>query len=64
MDISLITRSLLQTDACIIADDDEHVVFAIRIPRKTIRDNHHFLLAASEAAAHVQSAADRRRPEE
>jgi hypothetical protein len=47
--MNLLAQSLLQTDGCIIAADAEHVVFAIRIPRKTIRDNHHLLLAASEA---------------
>jgi hypothetical protein len=56
--IASLRQSLLQIDACIIDGDDENVVFALRIPRKVIRDNHHFLLAASEAAA------DCRRPEE
>jgi hypothetical protein len=49
--INSLAQSLLQTDACIIADDEEAIVIALRIPRKIIRENHHFLLAASEAAS-------------
>jgi hypothetical protein len=48
--IDALRYSLRQTAFCIIDSDAEAVTFAIRIPRKTIRDNHHFLLAASEAA--------------
>jgi hypothetical protein len=46
--MNLLSQSLLQTDACVIAEGGENVVFAMRIPKKTIRENHHFLLAASE----------------
>jgi hypothetical protein len=46
--------SLELTDACVIDGDKETVTFAIKIPRAVIGANHHFLLAASEAATDIR----------
>lgn len=43
--------ALLTVDACILADDDNHVLCSIRIPKSTIASNHLFLAALSEQVA-------------
>jgi hypothetical protein len=48
MDLQLTGAALSQADICIIHSDADCVVFSVRVPMKTIRDNHHFLLAVSE----------------
>lgn len=45
-----VRSSLDVTDGCIIDGDQDSVTFAVKIPRSVLRANHHFLLAASEAA--------------
>jgi hypothetical protein len=42
--------SYLQTPARIIAEDETDIVLSLRISRAWLRDNHHVLLALSEAA--------------
>jgi hypothetical protein len=37
-------------DACIIDEQPDHLVFAIRVPRSVVRDNHAFLAAVLERA--------------
>lgn len=39
-----------ETDACIVDADADYVTFAVRVSRATLRANHHFLAAASEAS--------------
>jgi hypothetical protein len=39
---------LLQTDACIIAEDDENVVVAARLPKTTLRAVMPFLAALAD----------------
>lgn len=48
--------SLNLTDGCIIDGDQDSVTFAIKVPRSTLRANHHFLVAASEAATDARPA--------
>ena len=42
-------QSLLETDARIIAEDDNHIVLALRISKAKLRANHALLLAISNA---------------
>jgi hypothetical protein len=44
-------ESLLQTEARIIAENDDAIVLAVRIPKQTILQNHALLLALSDASA-------------
>jgi hypothetical protein len=48
--LSWVRSSLELTDACIIDGTEDYVIFAVKIPRQTLRANHHFLRVALEAA--------------
>jgi hypothetical protein len=39
---------MLRTDACIIAEDDENVVVALRVPKSTLRAYLPFLAALAD----------------
>jgi hypothetical protein len=55
---SVYLQSLLSTDARIIAENTDHIVVAIRISKNTIRDNHPFLGALSDASASSHAAVE------
>lgn len=42
-------KNLLAVDACLIAENDTHIVVAVRLDRQTARRNHQFLAVISDA---------------
>ena len=36
-------RTIITADLCVIEEQDDHLVFAVRVPRKTIESNQAFL---------------------
>jgi hypothetical protein len=44
-------QSLLTTEIRILTEDDDNLVIAFRIPKATIRANHHFLGALSDSVS-------------
>lgn len=43
-----VRSGLLAVDACLIDADDEYLVFSVRVPKATIRDNHPLLAVISD----------------
>jgi hypothetical protein len=48
--IITLPAAILQEDACIIDEQENHVVLTVRVPLDLIRDNHALLMALSEIA--------------
>jgi hypothetical protein len=46
----VLPTGILMEDACIIDEQENHVVLTVRVPLDLIRDNHAMLMALSEIA--------------
>ena len=46
----MLPTGILMEDACIIDEQENHVVLTVRVPLDLIRDNHAVLMALSEIA--------------